>query len=120
MAIIFFSFIPVVIGLMVLFLRQVDQYERGVMFTMGKFSGIMHPGWRLVVPIFQRKVDNVELKDVALPDDMERTIAKQAEAEREKQNDLSSDKSNTIIFAIPLEILRAFETLGGKKEETVE
>ena len=29
-------------------------------------------------------------------------------------NDLSSDQSNTVIFAIPLEILRAFE---GKKHE---
>lgn len=31
------------------------------------------------------KVSNVELKDVSLPGDMERTIAKQAEAEREKR-----------------------------------
>ena len=78
---------------------------------------------------------------------MERTIAKQAEAEREKRaviikaegelvaatnmskaasilaaspgalhlrtlqsiNDLSSDQSNTVIVALPLEVLRAFE-----------
>ena len=82
---------------------------------------------------------------------MERTIAKQAEAERERRaviiksqgevsaadnmakaaeilsgspgalhlrtlqslNDLSSDQSNTVIFAVPLEILRAFERVGG-------
>jgi len=31
------------------------------------------------------KVNNVELKDVSLPENMERTIAKQAEAEREKR-----------------------------------
>jgi len=31
------------------------------------------------------KVNNVELKDVSLPANMERTIAKQAEAEREKR-----------------------------------
>jgi regulator of protease activity HflC (stomatin/prohibitin superfamily) len=31
------------------------------------------------------QVNNVELKDVSLPGDMERTIAKQAEAEREKR-----------------------------------
>jgi regulator of protease activity HflC (stomatin/prohibitin superfamily) len=31
------------------------------------------------------KVNNVELKDVSLPESMERTIAKQAEAEREKR-----------------------------------
>jgi len=93
------------------------------------------------------RVDNVELKDVVLPSDMERIIAKQAEAERERRaviikaegevmsaknmskaarilsdsegalhlrtlqsiNDISSDQSNTIVFAVPLEILRAFE-----------
>ena len=31
------------------------------------------------------KVQNVELKDVSLPPDLERTIGKQAEAEREKR-----------------------------------
>jgi len=30
-------------------------------------------------------------------------------------NDLSSDKSNTIIFAVPIEILRAFDNMGKKK-----
>jgi len=97
------------------------------------------------------KVDNVELKDVVLPSDMERTIAKQAEAERERRaviikaegevaaadnmakaaqilagstgalhlrtlqslNDLSSDQSNTVVFAMPLEVLRAFERFGN-------
>ena len=172
----------ILIILAVLFLRQINEYQRGVMFTMGRFTGIKGPGWRLVVPIFQRlrkvdmrvkavdvpdqkaitkdnisvgvnaviyykvmhadkailqvenffhavsqlaqttmrnivgevelddllsqrdkiserireivdkasdawgiQVDNVELKDVALPEDMERTIAKQAEAERERR-----------------------------------
>ena len=93
------------------------------------------------------KVQNVELKDVALPGEMKRVIAKVAEAEREKQavitkaageleasknlaaaaetlsnapgalhlrtlstiNDVSSDQSNTIVFALPIEVLRAFE-----------
>ena len=30
-------------------------------------------------------------------------------------NDLSSDQSNTIIFAVPIEVLRAFESVDGKK-----
>lgn len=40
-------------------LKQINQYERGVKFTLGKFSKIMKPGWRIVFPIFQsfRKVD---------------------------------------------------------------
>jgi hypothetical protein len=32
-------------------------------------------------------------------------------------NDVSSDQSNTIVFAIPLEILRAFERIGKKDKE---
>lgn len=93
------------------------------------------------------KVESIALKDVSLPIEMERVIAKQAEAEREKRaviikaegevvsaenmkkaadilasssgalhlrtlhsiNDISSDQSNTIVFAVPLEVLRAFE-----------
>jgi regulator of protease activity HflC (stomatin/prohibitin superfamily) len=242
--------IGVVLFIILISLRQINQYQRGVMFTMGRFSGIKNPGWRLVVPIFQQmtkvdvrvkavdvpdqkaitkdnisvsvnaviyynvsdsskavlnvenyyyamsqlaqttmrnvvgqveldellsqrdvisdrirnivdqasdewgiKVDNVELKDVSLPADMERTIGKQAEAERERRaviiqsegevvaaanmakaaeilsaapgalhlrtlqsiNDVSSDQSNTIIFALPLEILKAFGTMDKKQ-----
>lgn len=235
--------IGIVLFVVLISLRQINQYQRGVMFTMGRFTGIKNPGWRLVVPVFQQmtkvdirvkavdvpdqkaitkdnisvtvnaviyynvsdaskavlnvesfyyamsqlaqttmrnvvgqveldellsqrdtisdrirtivdqasgdwgiKVDNVELKDVSLPADMERTIGKQAEAERERRaviiqsegevvaagnmakaagilatapgalhlrtlqsiNDVSSDQSNTIIFTLPLEILKAF------------
>jgi len=232
-----------VLVVILLSIKQINQYERGVRFTVGKFSGIMNPGWRLVFPIFQsyQKVDmrvkavdvpdqnaitrdnvsvavnaviyykvssaekaiievenfyyavsqyaqttmrnivgevtldellggrekiadrireivdketdawglqvnNVELKDIKLPENMERTIAKQAEAEREKRaviitsegelaasqnmaqaakilsasdgalhlrtlqtiNDISSDQSNTVIFTLPMEIVKAF------------
>jgi regulator of protease activity HflC (stomatin/prohibitin superfamily) len=239
----------VIVILILASLRQINQYQRGVLFTMGRFSRIMEPGWRLVIPIFQSyqkvdmrikavdvpdqkaitkdnvsvivnavlyykvfdaskavievenfyyaasqyaqttmrnivgevsldellanrekiaerireivdvetdawglKVSNVELKDVSLPSNMERTIAKQAEAEREKRaviinsegevaaaenmakaaktlsmspgalhlrtlqsiNDISSDQSNTVIFAVPVEALRALEGLDKK------
>jgi regulator of protease activity HflC (stomatin/prohibitin superfamily) len=246
----------ILIVLLVLFffsLKQINQYERALKFTMGRFSGIIEPGWRLIIPIFQgyRKVDmrvkavdvpdqkaitrdnvsvtvnavlyykvesaekailevedfkyaisqyaqttmrnvvgeatldellahrekladrikeiveketgawglhvnNVELKDISLPVDMERTIAKQAEAEREKRaviinsegelaaaqnmaeaarilssvdgalhlrtlqsiNDISSDASNTVVFTIPLEIMKSFTGfMNSKKSE---
>ena len=93
------------------------------------------------------KVTRIEVKDIEIPDDMKRTIAKIAEATRERKatilkaegetiasknlskaaqelgkypgalhlrtlqtlNDLSSDKNNTIIIGIPLEMLRAYE-----------
>lgn len=98
------------------------------------------------------EVQSVELKDIQLPDDMVRTIGKQAEAERERRaviinsegeiaaaanlkqaaeilasspaalhlrtlnsiNDISSDQSNTIVFAVPIEIMKAFEAWGKK------
>lgn len=239
------TIILIVIGvILIASIKQINQYERGIKFTLGKFTKIMQPGWRLVIPIIHSykkvdirtkavdvpeqeaitkdnvsvkinaviyykifdasksilevenfyyavsqlaqttmrnvvgsvsldellserdklsteickiidkatdpwgiKVENVELKDVALPEEMKRVIARVAEAEREKQavitksigeveasnnlakaaevmaksdgalhlrtlatiNDVSSDQSNTIIFALPLEVLRAFE-----------
>lgn len=47
------------------FLRQINQYERGVLFTMGRYAGTKNPGWRLVIPVFQnmKKVD-IRLKAV--------------------------------------------------------
>lgn len=40
-------------------IKVVNQYERGVVLTLGKFTGIRQPGLRIVIPIFQtiRKVD---------------------------------------------------------------
>jgi regulator of protease activity HflC (stomatin/prohibitin superfamily) len=98
------------------------------------------------------KVTSVDLKHIELPDDMKRTMAKEAESEREKRatiikaegeviaavnmakaakllsaspgalhlrtlqsiNSMSSDKSNTIVFATPLEVLKAFEGFSKK------
>jgi len=92
-------------------------------------------------------VQSVDLKDISLPDEMQRTMAKEAETERERRamiiisdgerlassnlmkaagilgkspgaihlrtlqnfNDISSDPSNTIVFAVPVETLGALE-----------
>lgn len=35
-------------------IKVVNQYERGVVLTLGRFTGIRQPGLRIVVPIFQR------------------------------------------------------------------
>ncbi len=50
-------------------LKQINQYERGVLFTMGRYQKIMSPGWRLVIPIFQnfKKID-IRIKAVDVPD----------------------------------------------------
>jgi regulator of protease activity HflC (stomatin/prohibitin superfamily) len=98
-------------------------------------------------------VQSVELKDIVLPDTLKRTIAKVAEAEREKQaviissegevgaaanmakaaeilattpgalhlrtlqsiNDISSDQSNTTVWMVPIEALKALEGLAKKQ-----
>ncbi len=40
-------------------IKVINQYERGVILTLGKYTGIRQPGLRIVVPVFQRliKVD---------------------------------------------------------------
>jgi regulator of protease activity HflC (stomatin/prohibitin superfamily) len=231
-------------------LKVVTEYQRGVRFTLGKFTSVMKPGLRIVFPIFQKwkrvdmrikavdvpnqdcmtrdnvslnvnavlyykvdtaqnailkvenynyavsqlaqttmrdvvgevsldkvlseremlskriqqivdkatdpwgiKVESVELKHIELAENLKRTMAKEAEAEREKRaviikasgevmaakdmakaasilsgsagalhlrtlqtlNDLSSDQSNTIVFATPIEVLEAFKGLAKKK-----
>lgn len=48
--------------------RIIYQYERGVVFTLGKFSGIKGPGLNILIPFIQtmRKVD-VRIKTVDIP-----------------------------------------------------
>ena len=51
--------VTVVIFVIILLLsgiKIVNQFERGVVLTLGKFTGIREPGLRLVVPIFQRMI----------------------------------------------------------------
>ena len=37
-------------------IKVINQYERGVVLTLGKFTGIRAPGLRIVIPIFQRLI----------------------------------------------------------------
>ncbi|HEX8762419.1 MAG TPA: slipin family protein [Candidatus Saccharimonadales bacterium] len=56
----FSIFILIVIGLFILSgIKVINQFERGVVLTLGKFTGVRAPGLRIVVPIFQQiiKVD---------------------------------------------------------------
>jgi regulator of protease activity HflC (stomatin/prohibitin superfamily) len=64
-----YTIVIIVGGIILISLRQVNQYERGVRFTMGRFKGMANPGWRIVLPIFQqmRKVD-MRIKAVDVPD----------------------------------------------------
>ena len=35
-------------------IKVINQYQRGVVLTLGRFTGIREPGLRIVVPIFQQ------------------------------------------------------------------
>lgn len=37
-------------------IKIVDQYERGVVLTLGKYTGMRDPGLRIVIPVFQRMI----------------------------------------------------------------
>ena len=40
-----------VIGFIILIsIKQINQYERGIKFSFGRFTKIMNPGWNLVIP----------------------------------------------------------------------
>ncbi|MDD4938420.1 MAG: SPFH domain-containing protein, partial [Candidatus Shapirobacteria bacterium] len=58
-----------IIFILLISIRQINQYERGLKFTFGKFTSVLEPGWRLVFPIIQssRKVD-IRVKAVDVPD----------------------------------------------------
>ena len=59
------------------------------------------------------KVENVELKDITLPEDMKRVIAKVAEAEREKQAVITKAKGETEAAKNLAEAARTMATTPG-------
>ena len=67
------GFILVLVGIIVFILlcsiRQVAEYERGLLFQLGKYKKILNPGWNIVLPIFQsyQKVD-IRTKAVDVPE----------------------------------------------------
>lgn len=50
-------FLLVVLAIFVISgIKVINQYERGVVLTLGRFTGIREPGLRVVIPIFQRLI----------------------------------------------------------------
>ncbi|PIR77510.1 MAG: hypothetical protein COU30_02000, partial [Candidatus Magasanikbacteria bacterium CG10_big_fil_rev_8_21_14_0_10_38_6] len=49
-------------------IRQVNEYQRGVKFQFGKYTKIVQPGWRIILPVIQgmTKVD-IRVKAVDVP-----------------------------------------------------
>lgn len=58
-----------VVFIVLISVRQINQYERGVKFMFGKYHKLMNPGWRLVFPIIQtyQKID-MRTKAIDVPD----------------------------------------------------
>lgn len=67
------SFLIVILVVFVIILLksivQINEYERGVKFSKGKFSKILEPGWRIIIPIFEsyKKID-IRTKAVDVPE----------------------------------------------------
>ena len=66
----FLIFIAIIV--LIILLRsivQINQYERGIKFNRGKFSKILTPGWRIIIPILEtcKKVD-IRTKVVDVPE----------------------------------------------------
>ncbi len=55
----------VVLAILLVSLRQVNQYERGVKFLMGRYTGMVGPGWRIVIPVFQ-SMTKIDLRTKAI------------------------------------------------------
>lgn len=56
----FMTVVLIILGLVIISgIKIINQYERGVVLTLGKFTGVREPGLRIVIPVIQRiiKVD---------------------------------------------------------------
>ncbi len=62
-----YGIVVIILILMLLFsmLRVLNEYERGVMFTLGRFTGIRGPGVVFVFPVVQR-LQKVDLRVIVL------------------------------------------------------
>lgn len=64
--------IPLLFALLIIIfcsIRQVNEYERGILFSYGKFQKILEPGWHIILPIINsyKKID-IRTKTVDVPE----------------------------------------------------
>lgn len=60
--------IIIVIPILLSGIKIIDQYERGIVLTLGKYSGILNPGFRIVIPIVQRVIRvDIRITTVDIP-----------------------------------------------------
>jgi len=54
---IFFIIVAIfVVGVLLSGIKIIDQYERGIVLTLGRFTGVLQPGLKIVIPIIQRTI----------------------------------------------------------------
>lgn len=59
----FFAFILILMSIKIIY-----QYDRGIVFTLGKFDGIRDPGLRFIIPILQTmRIVDIRIKTVDIP-----------------------------------------------------
>lgn len=56
-------------------LKVINQYQRGVVLTLGKFTGLRQPGLRIVIPIFQ-KLTRVDMRSTPIDVSKQEIITK--------------------------------------------
>jgi regulator of protease activity HflC (stomatin/prohibitin superfamily) len=54
----FITWSIIIVGIIIVFsgLKVVKQYERGIVLTLGKFTGVRQPGLQVIVPVFQQLI----------------------------------------------------------------
>lgn len=64
----FFFVLPAILLLLIASIKIIDQYERGIVLTLGSYSGTLEPGLRLVVPVLQRVIRvDIRITTVDIP-----------------------------------------------------
>ena len=46
----FLSLLGIILIIIFVSIRQINQYERGILFRFGKFAKILKPGWHIILP----------------------------------------------------------------------
>lgn len=54
MGFIFWTIVIIVVIFILSGLKVVNQYQRGIVLTLGRFTGVRQPGLRVIIPIFQQ------------------------------------------------------------------
>lgn len=59
-----YTFIAVIslIILYVFFIKKYDEFERGIIFRMGKFNRVVGPGWVIVIPFFEKEYKRIDAR----------------------------------------------------------